>query len=170
MYNQNMNTDIVWAAGFLDGEGCFGWYDSAHPKGRFRQLLVSATQKDREPLERLQRTLNGGTILEHSKKTSYKNGGVYWRWQANGEIAAQAMRAVLPYMCSRRTQKIRESLQSYDAHREHMRQKREKPTCNKGHLWSDNIGFRKSGIGKGKRYCKACAREYARQAKHRAKT
>jgi hypothetical protein len=65
--------DIGWAAGFLEGEGCF-----AHGGNTF---AVTATQVQREPLERLLR-LFGGSIgyQDHHNRHNPAHQNVYiWR-------------------------------------------------------------------------------------------
>lgn len=57
-------TEIAWAAGFFDGEGCT-YKNNKRPAGSF-QPAIGVGQMDREVLERLQRALGGlGRIVRH---------------------------------------------------------------------------------------------------------
>jgi hypothetical protein len=53
-----MDTDLIWAAGFIDGEGCFS--AGVTPAGTVRVVLVTS-QRIRDPLDDLQ-GMFGGTI------------------------------------------------------------------------------------------------------------
>ena len=53
-----MDADTAWAAGFIDGEGCF--YASIDNRGSVR-IVIQVGQRLREPLDHLQ-ALFGGTI------------------------------------------------------------------------------------------------------------
>lgn len=51
--------ELAWAAGFVDGEGHFGFSDRTGDNRRGSTLLFSVAQVDRAPLERLQSALGG---------------------------------------------------------------------------------------------------------------
>ena len=65
--------DIHWAAGFIEGEGCFG------PTG-----CLIASQVQKEPLEKLQRWF-GGRLGLHAPP-SHK-GNPFWTWGVHGARA-----------------------------------------------------------------------------------
>jgi len=80
--------DIVWAAGFFDGEGCVTWaYNRSGPK-EYRCLQVTAVQKKLGPLNFL-RERWGGSV-------GGKTRAGYWR--ACGFRAAAFLKQVLPYL------------------------------------------------------------------------
>lgn len=90
---------IAWAAGILEGEGCFTEH-SGHP-----YILVDMTDKD--VIEKLHSIFPTATIrgpYTHHKKPQNKP---RWRFDAFGTKAVPIMERVLPYMCSRRTEKIK---------------------------------------------------------------
>ena len=58
--------DIHWAAGFLEADGCFS---KTRPSGK-----ISASQKHREPLDRLQ-DIFGGTVYKRQNR-----GRVFYEW------------------------------------------------------------------------------------------
>lgn len=51
--------ELAWAAGFMDGEGTFGWQRQL---GRKPIPYVQATQVDRRPLDRLHLVLGIGKV------------------------------------------------------------------------------------------------------------
>lgn len=89
--------DIAWAAGFLEGEGSFSIH-GLHRKS-IAGIATEATQKQKEPLDKLQK-LFGGTIfkIQHGK---------FWRWNKGG---AELMMTIYPIMSQERQEKIKKCL------------------------------------------------------------
>lgn len=85
--------DVAWAAGFLEGEGNFAVPTKGGPSAN-----AHATQKDREPLERLL-ALFGGTITKHGQRD-------IWKWNVYGKNAVALLEAISPYMSTRRRERI----------------------------------------------------------------
>lgn len=87
-------TDLAWAAGFLEGEGSFG-----AKRVDARTEGVSASQVQREPLERLA-ALFGGTI------TAQPPGGPtrqpWFRWAITGTRARGVMMTLFTFMSPKR--------------------------------------------------------------------
>lgn len=81
--------DIIWSAGFMEGEGSAGFYKAA---GRSSRLCLSATQKDIAPLELL-KDLYGGNIIKNEDRD-------YYVWQSYNQPALYAIRAFVPYVKS----------------------------------------------------------------------
>jgi len=80
--------DVVWSAGFFEGEG-----NICCTKGG---RSVSANQKDHAPLLKLQH-LWGGRIRPFKAK---QNGKVYltWQWTLSGKKARLFLREIRPYI------------------------------------------------------------------------
>lgn len=158
--------DIAWAAGFLEGEGCFGWYggdtrrkDKPHLT-RTANAVVNACQNEREPLDRLVSIFGAGRI---NRKKNHKYESTAWEWRCQGHAAIPVMEAVLPFMSQRRAERIRHVIAEHNALQESIAAKKDAPACANGHLWAENTGWRVKGRNAGKRYCKACSRESARR-------
>ena len=81
--------DIIWSAGFLEGEGSAGFYISDKKASR---LCLSACQKYIEPLGML-KNLYGGHIRYDEKRE-------YYVWQAYNQVAMYAIKAFVPYVIS----------------------------------------------------------------------
>lgn len=131
--------ELGWCAGFLEGDGTF--FTSNTCPG------VAATQKEREPLERLQRAL-GGTIYSI-------RGGLYWKWNRHGNAAIGIMFTLYTNLSKRRQKKIREVIEAWKARsRGKGGAHRAKTHCPKGHPYSgDNLIIQPSN---GARKCRAC--------------
>lgn len=97
-------TDLAWAAGLIEGEGCFTLHSKRHP-----YLLVDMTDKD--VLEKLHSIFPFGNIRGpylHKNKPKHKP---RWRFDAFGPKCRHIMLHIFPYLCSRRKSKINELLQ-----------------------------------------------------------
>lgn len=94
--------DLYWAAGFLEGEGCFS------PGGTNRdQPHINASQVHKEPLEKLQRILGYGNITWRKPR---KNTNGCWIWTITGRKAAAVQMTLYSMLSSRRQAKIKEIL------------------------------------------------------------
>lgn len=90
--------DVIWLSGILEGEGCFDLQARRYPR-------VRLSMTDRDVVGRVA-TLFGSTI-----RLTLKGGAKpTWHAERQGPAAVEIMRAVLPYMGSRRSQKIAEIL------------------------------------------------------------
>lgn len=156
---QPSEAETAWAAGFLEGEGCFGWYGGTTRRSQNKSHLIrtpnaviTATQNEREPLDKLVAIFNAGRINTkvNSKRTA-------WEWRCQGHAAIPVMQAILPYMSERRTGRIRHVITQHSLLQEHIASQKESAMCPKGHPWAQHSGFRANG----RRYCKACSRYYA---------
>lgn len=85
-------TDLAWAAGFIDGDGCITLYKN----GAFRKIIVTADSTDKELLDRLQ-VMFGGNIT--SKKKYKENHRDAWTWKMNGsEMVIAVLELIEPLM------------------------------------------------------------------------
>lgn len=93
-------TDIGWVAGFLEGEGSFGWAQS--------RLFVTVSQKDREPLDKLN-SLVAGRLYRFEPKGR----NPIYRWECSGPQASGLMMTVFSLMSARRRDQIAKALGSW---------------------------------------------------------
>lgn len=89
--------DLAWAAGFLEGEGAFGTNGN-----KWASQCVRATQKNLEPLYRLQR-LFGGAVKPFRKD-------MYGEWRTYGVRARGIMFTLFPFLSARRRTQIKLAL------------------------------------------------------------
>jgi hypothetical protein len=93
--------DLEWAAGFLEGEGCF-----IRAKSCARGCeMVSVPQKEIKPLLKLQR-LFGGNLSTRPTNNGYRMNV----WQAYGSRARGLMMTLYLLLSSHRQQQIRLAL------------------------------------------------------------
>jgi hypothetical protein len=102
-------TDLHWAAGFLEGEGCFTPINKKHAR-------ISVSQKNEEPLLKLQ-ALMGGSIKPLTRVRPMLVGGrivqqesSILRWTLNGLAAKPFLEKLLPLMSVKRQGQMKTSL------------------------------------------------------------
>lgn len=88
-----LNIELAWAAGFMDGEGSFMIQQGTNRYGNLQHCCkVSAAQVSRVPLEKLLK-LFGGRIQEvHSPY------GVEYQWYLSGVEASKCAEALMPFL------------------------------------------------------------------------
>jgi hypothetical protein len=98
--------DLAWAAGFLEGEGSF-----------FRQsrgdIVVKATQVDRESLDRLSK-LFAGSVTYDSRVRDRGTRQPQWQWRLDGRRAVELMFILFPLMTERRQEQITKALEEVE--------------------------------------------------------
>ena len=97
----NFREDIIWAAGLLEGEGCFTVHSKTHP-----YLLLDMTDKD--VVEKLYSIFPFGNFRGpyiHHKRPEHKP---RWRFDAFGPSCYAIMVMVYPFMGNRRQEKIKQ--------------------------------------------------------------
>ena len=138
---------LYWAAAFLEGEGSFSMRSR---EGSWKSARVTASQVQKEPLERLVRILGGKVYLDSSNRKNPIN-----RWLVTGPRAVGVMMTVFTIMSPERKSQISKALsvwkQSPPAPQYRM-------TCPKGHPYSGS-NLRLSEGGK-HRKCRTCRQEY----------
>ena len=97
-----MTDDEVWAAGFVDGEGCItidrhkprrGDGEHASPQ---HSLTLSVTNTNLEVLEFLM-SMFGGSISRKHKGSSYAQKKI-WQWRCASLDAEKAVKKLVPYL------------------------------------------------------------------------
>ena len=145
-------SDFFWAAGFLEGEGCF----FCNP-----YIVLDCCQVQLEPLARL-RAIIGGTIkLRQKRKPEHSPIHVL---RLYGKSAARWMQALRPVMSPRRQAQIDKALEKRRTNAlKRPRGEGVGGLCARGHLVvGDNI-VRSGRVGELR--CKACT--YDLQARYR---
>lgn len=98
-----MEVKIAWAAGIIEGEGCFTEHSG------LPYILVDMTDKD--VILRLHEVFPSGNVRgPYTHKTKPHN-KPRWRFDVFGSKAIPVMKTLLPYMGERRTEKISQLLQ-----------------------------------------------------------
>src|SRR5206468_2712080 len=85
--------ELAWAAGFLEGEGCFSVSQ--------RSQMIQATQKNRQPLEVLV-ALFGGSLIEFERSFTVYEKRRYFLWRVSGSRARGIMMTLYLAMSQKR--------------------------------------------------------------------
>lgn len=115
-------TDIAWAAGLFEGEGCISKGAQPH----HIKLILRMTDKD--VVERF-RDLMGGTIYERDLPPPRKR---IWSWYANGSEAATVLTRLMPHFGNRRRIRAMQMLAAFDGHVASVTVERECAHCGRG--------------------------------------
>lgn len=83
---------VEWAAGFFEGEG----YVRAIQRRKCVELSIDVAQVYREPLDKLQELFGGKVYGPYGPYAANKQ--PYFKYAAHGELAVQALNAMLPYL------------------------------------------------------------------------
>ena len=93
-----LQTDLVWIAGFLEGEGCFSYH------GKYGE--VSATHADVDNLYYI-RDKVGGSV--HLRKPGPKSKKPLYQWRVAGAKARALMAVMYPLVSNRRQIQIEDA-------------------------------------------------------------
>lgn len=149
---------VEWAAGFLEGEGCF--YSS--PLGvRAHRNSVTAAQVQREPLQRLVNMFGGAIYNVPPKKPTHAPAFV---WTTTGARAVGIAMTVYSLMSPKRKMQIGKLLSSWRS-RNKANQNDGRTHCKNGHELSGPNLYVATQDGKPKRHCKACKIDRQRVAR-----
>lgn len=96
-----MDAKLIWAAGFIDGEGYVGATNCTHGVSAKRNsytAVINVGQVSRVPLDILQEILGGsvGPLRDRF--------GFHYQWRVYGDKAAAAAARLLPYLVVKRRQ------------------------------------------------------------------
>lgn len=93
----SQEVEVGWAAGFFDGEGTA--YASRNREGR-SYLVFTASQAEREPLERLQRLVGGRLYRKTPRKNDLSSREIWTLHVAKRAEVALFLELVYPHLCS----------------------------------------------------------------------
>ena len=95
-------TDLAWAAGIIDGEGCIGLHLVTTNTGKCYVLRITVVNTDIRMLEELKRIFGIGSIAARGRgKPHWKD---QWYWLVCSKKAEEVLREVEPYLVSKRDQ------------------------------------------------------------------
>ena len=99
-----LETDLAWAAGIIDGEGCIILVRHKASKTRKTDswlLRVDVGNCDARMLKKFL-TLFGGHVVKKLAPSSKHM--PQWRWYCNGKNAVNVLQSILPYLVCKREQ------------------------------------------------------------------
>jgi hypothetical protein len=98
------DTDLAWAAGIMDGEGCIAIkLDSKKPGWTRHELKVDVTNTNEPIIRKLQAMFGGGISIPKSQGPNRRRVA---HWQIYGRRAAGCLRAILPYMVAKKPEAV----------------------------------------------------------------
>lgn len=100
--------EVAWAAGFWEGEGsvrCALTRNRSKVGVVYAHLCVTATQRDREPLDRLVAILGGGVYGPYVYG-DYDPPRTHYNWTIWGKKAEAAIARIEPHLTRRRKEQI----------------------------------------------------------------
>lgn len=146
--------DLGWVAGFIEGEGTFGWAGYSP--------MIQAMQLQREPVERL-KSLCGGNVCALKRPDRYSTPeGIYHRWHIYGDKAIGLLKAIYPLLSPRRKEQAKEV---YTKWYRREQPKPERTHCKRGHEWTEENIYVYTNAEHKKRICKPCRLELQRKMK-----
>jgi hypothetical protein len=107
-------SEIAWAAGLFEGEGCFSVSDRKGPDGRSRpQPVMTVTMADLDVLERFQAIVGAGSTIALKQDRRFPTHKPLWKWQLQrrSEIARVGER-LRPWLSERRCSRLDEILRT----------------------------------------------------------
>jgi len=146
--------EIYWVAGFLEGEGYFGYQNSS-------TIRIVAAQTSTDPLLRLQ-NLFGGKIYSIKRKAG-EAGQTVHKWYLNGPMAAGLCMTIYALMSSKRKEQIGTALRAWLARKVHSLLN---PNCSSGHRLIEENTYISSYDGRKRRQCKECYKNKSRNYHH----
>ena len=145
--------DLGWVAGFIEGEGYFGW------AGTTPNIQVAQVQY--WPLEKM-KELCGGNISFLKRKAI--KGEIYYRWYIYGKGATELIKLIYPLLSPRRKEQAKKVYTR--RYKQINKPKPHKTHCIHGHaLTADNI----IKTSRGDKVCKVCHRKQNNECSARNK-
>lgn len=96
-------TDIAWAAGLFEGEGCFSLTSSSPKATATLYLRAQMNMVDEEPIRRFVEIVGVGDLRFANPPSTQKRGhSPYWSWKVSGADALSVYRLLKPHLSMRR--------------------------------------------------------------------
>lgn len=109
-----MKVEIAWAAGILEGEGCFSVF-KRKDRPNTTTCSIHLEMTDEDIIRRVRDVFNVGTVNIRQNVTGRSDKRprkVSWIWSVQNKTGVRSvLEAVLPYLGDRRTKKAKELLE-----------------------------------------------------------
>lgn len=96
-------TELAWAAGLWDGEGCSSLKQDRGQMYFFAQM----NSTDQALITRFHAAVAGGKVYGPYHYKSRPTSKVYWRWQAYGNEARKVLDKLVPYLSDPKAEQYR---------------------------------------------------------------
>lgn len=112
--NPTEKENLAWAAGFLDGEACFKFYQAKRGRGR---LAITVAQVRKEPLDRLANILGGKVRGPYGPYTTSNDGATrqgHYQWDTStNELAELVIEKIMPWLCEPKKEQASEAVENF---------------------------------------------------------
>lgn len=106
-----MSTELAWAAGFFDGEGCVAAYVR---KDGHRTLGAQVGQTDPRPLQRLRAVVREGRVYGPYARPDHPKWSSVWSWRVIGYPATTRVMTLLwPYLSEPKREQWARAIEKY---------------------------------------------------------
>lgn len=99
-------TDLAWAAGFFDGEGCVGINRLSKNGYTYYSFRLKVAQADKATLDHFAEVVGVPEKVVKSVRSRVYKGSkiqeVYWTWEVTGVLAKHVGQLLLPYLVFKR--------------------------------------------------------------------
>lgn len=118
-----MNCKIAWAAGILEGEGCFSIFKRSSATWNHKTVAIHCEMTDEDTIVKLRDVFDVGTILKRDAKL--RNDGRSrqntWIWSVqNHDGVFAVLTEVMPWLGQRRKAKALELLEYINECKSHL--------------------------------------------------
>lgn len=108
----NRETDLAWAAGFFDGDGCVGFNKT---RAHYKSLCIGIVQVNKEPLERFLTVVDAGYINGPYEKP----GNPVWQYQIRKVDDIMNVKNLLwPYLTHVKHEQFTKAINSYEEYKD----------------------------------------------------
>ena len=94
-------TELAWAAGFFDGEGCIHIGRLTARGHTNYQLIIRVSQRTREPVDEFQRLFGGFVSTTRASSHPHKT---QWLWGCSNAQAGKVLAQLLPFLIVKKSQ------------------------------------------------------------------
>jgi intein-encoded DNA endonuclease-like protein len=88
-------TELAWAAGFFDGEGCIILRKSKNTY----VVRATVTQVNPAPITKFKQLFGGHISLQKQKREGWKD---QWKWEQDSKSGVETLKLLLPYLIVKR--------------------------------------------------------------------
>jgi hypothetical protein len=102
----SLETDIAWAAGLFDGEGCVFMARQVRKDrpSRGYSLRLSMSMVHKPTIERFASIVGHGNVVVHSRERARTNARDSWQWSINNAKALAVIGMLRPYLVTKATE------------------------------------------------------------------
>lgn len=94
-------TDLAWAAGFIDGEGCISGIRTGDHQGDIYSISLIVGNTESYPIKKLHGMFGGG--YREIENRQIKHNRVY-EWRITGKRVLEVLKVIEPYLCCKLAQ------------------------------------------------------------------